>query len=179
MVFAVALVPAMADTDSWTFTFTDAYSYVDTGTLAGNSNGNGTYTIDSGGINMTDPGNGLYVGSATIYQNPNPPNAQYSPSGFFIYDDQLLPTQDPLITNPGLLFVGPGGSPEINLFSQGGPPEYLKYVNSGANVGGVFALTSHSVLTNVDVPEPGAVSLLFAMLAGIGGLAGVLKKKLS
>jgi hypothetical protein len=32
---------------------------------------------------------------------------------------------------------------------------------------------------NVSVPEPGSVSILLAMLVGVAGFAGILKKKLA
>jgi len=50
-------------------------------------------------------------------------------------------------------------------------------------VHGTFDLELASGHTNgsalLSTPEPGVVSLLVTMLAGLGGLAGVLKRKLT
>ena len=78
-----------------------------------------------------------------------------SPSGYFIYDNQLLPRQDPLITNGGLLFNSSGY--EVNIFSNG-PSSYTYYDNSGYNTPVSFSLSE-------AVPEPSTL-----ILAGVASL---------
>ena len=181
LAFAVALVPAMADT--FTFTFTNTSGEFDYGTLEGPYDC-AECNITWGAITVTDKNSDLgWKGTAEIYPNPNPFNPSLSPSVYSYYDDVLLPGQDPPITNAGLLFVEPSGI-EVNIFSNGpdvdpstGNPTYTdgECLNSGAYpcVYGEFAITSRKL------PEPGVASLLFTMLAGVGGLAGFLKKRLT
>ena len=63
----------------------------------------------------------------------------YSPSGCFIYDDHLLIGQDPLISNPGLLFNTSSGL-ELNNYSNG-PGSYTTYISHGLNAASNFPLT--------------------------------------
>ena len=145
----------------YSFVSDPGYPVVDVsgGLLLGDANGDGTYTAVSGNGAVSD-GTTL-----SLISNPNPPSETLSPSGFFLYDDQLLPGQNPSITNGGLLFsiVSPGayegGATEINIFSNGpGPGTYLYYANNGFNVYGTFTLTA--------VPEP-------SRLVGLIGLCGM------
>jgi hypothetical protein len=175
LAFAVALVPAMADT--FTFTFTTTGEEVDYGTLEGPYDC-ADCNITWGAITITNTELG-WQGTAEIFPNPSlypypsPFNPSLSPLGDFFYDDVLSPGQDPPITNAGLLFVGPSGI-EVNIFSNGpGQDDDQEYLNNGNSVSGTFNITSRKL------PEPGVASLLFTMLAGVGGLAGFLKKRLT
>jgi len=119
----------------------------------------GEYEATSGTISTFGP---IESGTGTLIPNTNPPNTSTSPSGFFFYDDLELPGQNPLITNPGLLFDIAGA--EVNIFSNGpGPTTYQFYVNNGANDLGNFAMTAVG-----GVPEPAtwAMSLLGLFAAG-------------
>jgi hypothetical protein len=103
----------------------------------------------------------------TIVVNPNP-GAQQDSYGF-LWDNVLIwpgtgNPPDYLDTN-GLLFTISGVP--INIWDNG-YGSYEKCAYNYFDVPGIFA-----------VPEPGAVSILITMLAGLGGLASVLKRKLT
>lgn len=101
---------------------------------------------------------GPISGTLTLAVNPNEPGVPYSPSGFFYFDNLLFPDSDPVVDNPGLLFVnGTGG--EVNIFSYG-PDNYTHYDNTGFNV--------PITLDPSAVPEPATLSLFAASLAGLG-----------
>jgi hypothetical protein len=133
------------------------------GTLDATANGDGTFTAVSGTITAFGP---VVAGSGTLTANPNAPAAAGSPSGFFTYDDQLLPGQNPLITNNGLLFDI--GGAEVNIFSNGpGPDTYTIYNNDGDNANGDFALSQVA-----SVPEPATWAM---MLVGVGFAGGAMR----
>ena len=131
------------------------------GTLNATANGDGTFTAFSGTATVTGAPNG--ENTLTLFANPSPPGEVISPSGFFIYDSQLLPGQDPLITNGGLLFTSNGY--EVNLFSNG-PDSYTYYDNTGYNTQVSFSLSE--AISPQSVPEPRAL-----ILAGIACLMGL------
>jgi hypothetical protein len=146
------------------------------GILSATSNGDGTYTATSSTDTILlfpdDPNLPPGPIALALLANPSPPGEVASPSGFFIYDDQLLPGQNPLITNPGLLFLfsGPPGT-EFNIFSNGpGPNTYQLYANDGANVFGNFFLS--------ETPLPAALPL-FAGGLGIFGLIASSRRRKS
>ena len=123
----------------------------------------GVLLATSGNIIVTDTYNSL-TSTGTLISNPNAPGTSCSPTGYFFYDDLLMPSQNPLITNAGLLF---SNSIEINLFSNGpGPGTYQIYGNNGANDKGNFALT--------QVPDGGTTLALLGL--AIAGLAGLRRK---
>lgn len=160
---AVTALASSASAVTFLFSFTgDGGLNGASGTLDATANGDGTFTATSGTITEFGP---VGTGTGVLIANPSAPAAQTSPSGFFIYDDQLLPGQNPLITNSGLLFSV--GGQEINIFSNGADTgtgsNYQIYSNTGANQTGNFALSE------VAVPEPATWGL---MLVGFG-FAGV------
>jgi hypothetical protein len=115
-------------------------------------------------------------------------------------DDLIYPNQAPLLTLcpnygcplGGLEFSFPAppplsginGGSNIALFannSAGGSGNYgsVETGQPANSVGGYDLTTANGTFTLSAVPEPSTVSLLVTMLAGLGGLAGVLRKKLT
>ena|SRR5579862_1593232 len=152
-----AASPAQAT--QYTFTYNDGTSIAN-GTLTATANGDGTYTAISGTLDVTAGQDGSSGGTIyNLFFNPNGTGQSTSPSGYFYYDNQLLPAQDPLITNNGLLFTGHGI--EINIFSNGPGPNYQFYDNTGfTSYPGAFTLAA--------VPEPA-----YAQMAGMLALGGI------
>jgi hypothetical protein len=141
------------DPSYFNITFSDVGnggSTVGSGWLSGLLVSPGLYEIFAGSFTLTS-GEGFSVGTFTLLPNPNPPGQSVSPSGYFLFDNQVSPGTDPFVNNNGLLFTS--GSVEINLFSNAGNvPEYQLYQNNGVNVLGDVTL--------VPVPEPSARMLL-------------------
>ena len=131
------------------------------GTLDATDNGDGTFTAFSGSGTVIGAPNGESL--LTLYPSASPPGEVLSPSGYFIYDSQLLPAQDPRLTNGGLLFFSSGY--EVNIFSNG-PGSYTYYDNSGFNTPVSFSVWQ--AVTPAGVPEPPTL-----ILAGIGSLIGL------
>jgi hypothetical protein len=132
------------------------------GTLSAVANGDGTYTAisDPGVVTSTDLG----TLPMNLITNPSPTGLALSPSGFFLYDDQLAPSANPMLTLGGLLFSA--GGAEINVYSNG-PGAYTYYESNGFNVPVNFTLT--------PVPEP---SRLFALSGLLGmGLIGLVWRR--
>jgi hypothetical protein len=123
-----------------------------TGSLVTIDNGNGSFTAISG--------SGLFDNlPITLIPNVNAPNTAYSPTGYFYYDDLVLPNQNPLVTNPGLLFsINDHGATELNIFSEG--PSYIAYLNNGFNDSGSVGGT--------PIPEPTTLPLVIAGISGVG-----------
>jgi hypothetical protein len=81
----------------------------------------------------------------------------------------LYPQANPILDNDGLLFVGTfaGGASEINIYGPG-TDAYTRYLNTGANDNGTFAI--------VATPDGGTtLSLLGLAIVGLAGL----RRKLS
>lgn len=122
--------------------------------------GGGAYLATSGSVTITDttiPGlNGTYT------LMPGGPSAFYSPSGYFIVDNLILPSQAAagyVFDNDGLLFGNPLlPNTEVNIFGNGGMTVYSAYGNTGENKYGTLTVT---------VPDGGTT---VAML-GLGMLA--------
>lgn len=143
---------ARANTILYSFSYISSdLQHQATANLVATDNGNGTFTAISG--------SGFYDTYAiTLIPNPNAPGTAYSPTGYFYYDDLILPNQIPVVTNPGLLFsINHNGSTELNIFSEG--TVYIAYLNNGSNGNGSFAGT--------ETPEPATVPLTLISLAGI------------
>jgi len=134
------------------FTFTDIGVGVDaSGTLNATLNGDGTtFTAISGSGTF----NGIAI---TLIANPNAPGNATSPSGAFFYDDQVLPSSNPILLNGGLLFsLASGPAAELNIYSTA-RGQYTTYTNDGFNVSSAFALA--------EAPEPGSLVLFGAGFA--------------
>jgi hypothetical protein len=165
---------ATADTNFWTFTFTSP-TITASGELGGVPSPlppvPDVYTIDSGFVNLVSP---TYHFSGNLYPNPNAPVYDHSPANFFNYDDQLDPTGGGSVVDGfGLLFVGtstPSGPTEVNFYYNLNPGFTVADVQGAVTDAGTFTLTA-------TAPEPGVVPLLLTMMAAMGALIGVLKRK--
>lgn len=170
----VMAVQARATLFDITFTSNDGL-ISGSGILNGQSEGGGLYEAIGGSsfniaVSPEALAYGFIPGEYSIYVNPNSPSASYSPSGYFIYDNQVLNGQNPFITNPGLLFTGPNGALttlELNLFSNGPSSPipngtYQLYENDGANVYG------DANLSLVPVPEASTMLAGALMLLPLG-----------
>jgi hypothetical protein len=182
----LASAAANAETFDWTFTsnagdlFASGMLTVDTSTAYTVSGLSGpAYSVTGGNGTISGPG---ILDALALFTNPSPPNSQLSPSGFFIYDDMLSPTSNPVISNPGLLFFGTSSGPcaptacEYNFFSNGmsgGTPNGTEqgYLNNGFNEFGQFSIT--------ETPLPSAWTMLIAGFVGLGFFSylGSAKKK--
>jgi hypothetical protein len=148
------------------FTYTDvAAGIYASGSVDGIPNGGGTYTAISG--NVTFSGSGTVLpGTYNLIANPSAPAEIVSPSGLFLYDNQVLPGQTPPILNGGLLFGT--GSLEINLFSNGSGAQGTYSFYEGT-AGGYPVADNSGNFTLSAAPEPS--SLFIASLGGIAFVA--------
>jgi len=186
---------AMADVE-FNFDYTGSY-FSATGTL--DLNGSGLATSGTGTLTY-----GSTSTAITLYGIDNPPSgvitARTSGGTDLIgLDNQVFPGSTPLLDVDGLIFwmgnVPPSGGlsqfGNVNLNPAGGFNIYYSqgaYQAFGANGSGLYAGDSGSFALGLvgevaplsvplSIPEPGVASLLITMLAGIGGLAGVLRKR--
>ena len=108
----------------------------------------GGYIATAGTLMLTAPAKDQISGDYQLFPNPQAPSAQYSPTGQFIYDDQVFPGGSPMVTNPGLLAFGgkaagnvpEGKGSELNLFSSG-PNTYNLYTATNGNYPYSFQFT--------------------------------------
>ena len=136
------------------------------GNVYATDNGNGSYSATSGYLTM----NGT---TYTLYQNPAPPAAQYSPLGGFIYDDLIyLPSSSGYAANGyfdvyGLLFTT--GALEVNLWGNGPTSPYTLYTGTSGYSYPVQDDLGITLQANASpVPEPGSFLLLGTGLAAFG-----------
>lgn len=167
-VAASLAIEAQATLFDITFTSNDG-STQGSGVLNGISDGGGVYTAGAGSFfdifaSISTP---FLPGTYQVYPSSSlPPNSQYSPSGFFIYDNAVLNGQNPFITNPGLLFIGPNGfTLELNLFSNGPSSPvpngtYQLYDNRGVNLYGDATLSPISSVPEVSTILAGLLLVL-------------------
>jgi hypothetical protein len=161
------------------------------GTLDAVANGDGSFTAVSGAGTLVLHGDPYEL---ALSQDPYSPEVDWNSNGLgFYYNNQLYPYQNPTVDYYGLLFTFTGAVPNsvddgLNIYYNA--PDYNAYIQwSGVNQNGDFTLsavpsTVSGYLTNetavvIHTPEAGALSLLSIMLAGVGGLAGVLRRKLA
>jgi hypothetical protein len=153
VVISFAMGHAMAN-EIFTFTFTGT-GLTGSGTLYATSNGDGSYTANSGtGVETV---NGV-TDSLMLIVNPDGKAMATSPSGLFIFDDQVAPYAMPMLTAGGLLFSS--STEEINVYFADG--DYVWGQQSSSSVRNVISFTLARVAA---VPEPTTM-----LLIGIGML---------
>lgn len=163
MALALALMASASLSASTVFQFTDTGAGINaSGTLIGNDNGNGSFTITSGSGLFNGEVITLYAGSGT------------SPSGAFNYDNLLTPGGDPLLDTGGLLFTIAGGN-ELNIWGTG-QGTYSTWTHDGTgypiqNNSTLFTLTS-----SASAPEPGTLAM-FGVGLGLAFIGGWRRRK--
>lgn len=159
-----ALSSDTARADDFAFTFIGATCRAE-GLVTAVSSGTGSFLASAGSLTVTSGG---AAGSYDLFQNANGASPIISPSGFFIFDDQIVPGAGQPINWYGLLFTG--GGAEINIWGNKDGQTYTFYShgpNGNIQDIGQFTLTA--------VPAPGGVAML--AMAG-AGLAAVRRRRL-
>jgi hypothetical protein len=138
---------SFAAADTFQFTYSGGEDLA-SGILFATPNGDGSFTALSG--------SGQFDGfSITLMANPNGTSNATSPGGYFVYDNQLFPGQDPLLNSNGLLFsMQDGNATELNIYGNGACQSYTAetHVESYNYSNGTFDASA--------VPEPATLPLV-------------------
>jgi hypothetical protein len=142
------------------------------GTLDATVNGNGSYTVVSGSLTVTDTNANVPLANDvfTVYAAPNP-GVNTSPDGSFYYDNLLFSSQPYLDDTAGLLFTDAKGN-ELNIWGPGynNDPLYAAWISTPSQW---WASQDNNVVFNAtdppSVPEPATLLLLGSGVAGLVG----------
>jgi hypothetical protein len=182
------LISGTALAETFTFSYVGSVFSL-TGTLTANSNGDGTYTAvgGSGLLSYSSNPAGFTVNLYPIPSADVPATVRTGDGTDLIgLDNLLLPSSTPMLDVDGLIFGSGSFIPPpsghisglgFNIYYSGGT--YQSFAAGPDNLGHNQYAGDTGTFTLVDAPEPGVVSLLLTMLAGIVCLTGVFKKKLA
>src|SRR5689334_5266757 len=110
---------------------------------------------------------------AALIDNPDKPWASYSADGWFIIDNNIWPTAQLIMSNPGLFFRGASGD-EYNLFSDNAQTYELYKARAGVGYvdhsWGTLGISPARSLQAVGAPEPAAWTMMIVGFAGAGAL---------
>jgi len=134
------------------------------GTLVATNNGDGSFNVIGGTGTETVSG---VTDTLTLLLNSAGTASKYSPSGMYIFDDQLFPAAGPLIDYYGLMFTSSSGA-EVNIWSTA--PDNYTY---GAERNGSYTIQEATAFQLTAVPEPSSIALLGL---GLLGFAAVRRK---
>ncbi len=178
---AALVVAAQAHATLFNITYTstspDDNTYA-SGSITANYLGGGVYQATSGTFDVSSASDGLSIGDYTLLVpggSPTPPNYGTSPSGLFYFDNGVY-DGNPFLSNPGLLFTGPGeGTLELNLFSIGAS-EYQLYDDNGSPYD---YNTGYATITPAPVPEASTMvaGALMLLPFGIGAIRSLRKER--
>lgn len=146
---AAVMTSDSARADDFMFSFVGATVRAE-GLVTAVSNGTGSLRAVAGSLNVSMGG---AAGNYDLFLNANGDSPIISPSGFFIFDNQVNPSAGQQINWYGLLFTGSGA--EINIWGNHDQTSYTFYSHGpGGNIRdtGQFSLTA--------VPSPGGAAVV-------------------
>jgi len=135
------------------------------GILDAMANGNGSYTVESGSITVTDTHVPLADEVFTVYPAPNP-GLNTSPGGSFYYDNLLFASQ-PYVDNTGGLLFTDSSANELNIRGPGYNNDLL-YAAWISTSGQWWASQNDDVIfRETMVPESNTLLLLGSCLVAL------------
>jgi hypothetical protein len=152
---------------SFDFSYSDGSGNVAHGSLTGIDLGNGRFLITSGTLVVTG---GADFGTYSLF--PGGPGETSSPTGAFLFNDVLYPSNNPSLDSDGLLFTGNGL--EINIWGNSpGNYSFWSWNGSSYNV----QSTGPATFQVSAAPEPTTFALFGLMAVGGVGYCGWRRRK--
>ncbi len=174
---ALLFFAELASADTFTVSYNDGTNTA-TGSLWATDLDGQSFLATNGSITFTT---GILAGTYSLLPTTAPGvtptgcNWCYSPSTHQIFDNMLFKYNEPFLTGGGLLFVGTGGTPEVNIFSRGGN-SYSLYSWNGTTYD---PQTDDGEATLINVPEPSGFPVLALGTLMVGVFAASRRKSQS